>query len=257
MLMRLLLCIALVGPAAFAGWPRYVGVLDSDHTDTPPPHRLEYFQVDPCLRPRSDFLVRAFECNPSPSELKRELRAATRTKLVEVGKTAKFTIYDLWYLTPPTDRSGIPTDFNMRSVLVKSGPDEYHEIDVRTPYESILPPSMTIDTFNGGPLLIVESNEGGIHHVIVDTLYMFDRTGVVKPNFLAVEQAIQKLMPPGLSILTETNDYASPACEVTLFRPDRNEPSCCQTAEGKITVYYRFVGSRAAVTGSKYEPPSQ
>jgi hypothetical protein len=142
----------------------------------------------------------------------------------------------------------------MKSVLVKTGPDEYYEIDVRTPIQNVLPPSETIDTFNGGPLLLVQSNEGGgMRHHILDTLYMFGRAGVEKPNFLAVEKAIQKLTPPGLSILTETNDYTSPACEVTLFRIDRNAPSCCQTVEGKITVYYRFVGSRAVVTGSKYE----
>jgi hypothetical protein len=244
--------MTMMGTVAFAEWPRYLGVLDSEFTDAPPPHRLEYFRIDPCLRPGSDALVRFLECNPAPTVEQQKLFSETRTRLGEVGKTPKFTLYDLWYERARADRSAAAPEphSDIRSVLVKTGPDEYHEIDVRTHYQNILPPSETIDTFNGGPLLMVMSDSGGVHSKIVDTPYMFGRSGVVKPNFLAVEKAIQKLTPPGLSILAETNDYASPACEVTLYRSD-------QTVDGKITVYYRFKGSRAVVTGSRYEPYSQ
>jgi hypothetical protein len=255
MLMMLVFFVAFFGPAAFAGWPRCVNVAGNEDTDSPPPHPLEYFRTDPCLRPSSDPLVRSLGCDPAPTAEQQKRLRDVRTRLVEVGKTKRFTLYDLWYdrqLAVPSGELSY-----LKSVLVKSGRDEYHEIDVRTPVDNILPPSETIDTYNGGPLLMVKSNYGGIHSPIVDTPYMFNRDGVVKPNFLAVEKAIQKLTPPGLSILAETNDYASPVCEVTLYRSDRNEPSCCQTVEGKITVYYRFAGNRAVVTGSKYQAQPQ
>src|SRR5580704_14596727 len=98
MLMRLSMCIALIGTSAFAGWLRQADGEKGGFTDSPPPHPLGYFLVDPCLRPDTDPLGRDLECTwagaPPPSRTELERRANTRTDLVEVGRIGDLTIYD-------------------------------------------------------------------------------------------------------------------------------------------------------------------
>jgi hypothetical protein len=252
MLVWVFVCIALIGTPAFAGWQRYVDSLKGGFIDSPPPHPLAYFQVDPCLRPESDPLGRALECTwpgappPSPEELTR--RASTRTELFEVGKIGAFTIYDLWY----TRGFGpSPNERDFKSVLVWTARDRFYEIDtnIRRGYEF---PNEEIRTVDGQQILVVRSHDGGNDRWISERLYMFRPAGPA--DFIAVYQAASKLMPANMGMLTMHNDYASMTYLVETYRKDLNLPPASVQERGRITVDYRFVDGRAIVIRSKYEP---
>lgn len=127
MLARFWACVALLAATASGAWERTVQSGKGEFIDSPPPHPLAYFQMDPCARPETDPVAAFFSClsgKPSPEEAER--RSQTTTELVEIGKIEDFTIYDLWYTRGfwgPSDngRDG-------RSVIVKTGEDEYREL---------------------------------------------------------------------------------------------------------------------------------
>jgi hypothetical protein len=199
MMLRSLVCIALLGSTAFAGWPRHLG---GPFTDSPPPHPLAYFLVDPCTRPESDGIVRAIGCDwqyapqRSPTELKR--RAKTHTDLVELGKVGRFTIYDLWYRRDgPLYQAGPSIYPDVRSVLVKTATDQYREIDVDMRIGDLFSASEIVN-LDGEPILIAKSHDGGNHNRIDENLYMFRPSGLERADFSATGEAVAKLMPPNM-----------------------------------------------------------
>src|SRR5580704_1101607 len=237
MLVRLSVCIALVGTTAFAGWQRRADGWKGGFTDSPPSHPLAYFLVDPCLRPASDALVRALECTSHG--------ANTHTDLVLIGKIGEFTIYDLWY-----SRNGFSyPDADVRSVLVSTAPEQYREIDV-TIRRGVTFPSSEIVEMDGEPILIAKSHDGGNHDRIDEALYMFRRSGPEQPDLKPVSKAATELMPANMSIRTATNDYAAMTYVVETYRNDLNLPTVSVKERGRITVTYRFADGRAAVTSA-------
>jgi hypothetical protein len=258
MMLRLLVCIALLGSTAFAGWPR-VGAGSS--ADSPPPHPLAYFLVDPCARPESDGLVRAIQCTspyaPSPSSAELKRRAEIHTDVVELGKVGGFTIYDLWYRRDGSFyQAGAVASADVRSVLVKTDADQYREIDVDVRIGDLFPASEIVN-LDGEPILIAKSHDGGNHNRIDENLYMFRPSGLETPDFKAVGETVKKLTPPNMSLRVWTHDYATMTDLVEIYRNDLNLPPVAVQERVRISVTYRFVNGHAVVTSSKYEPYSQ
>jgi hypothetical protein len=258
MFWRLFACAALMGTTAFAGWPRYLsGDGKGPSTDSPPAHPLAYFQVDPCLRPRTDALVLAIECTwqgkpaPTPEELKRW--TSTRIDLVEVGKIGNWTIYDLWYWRDGPSYGPAYPNFDLRSVLVKTAADQYREINVQVRNGGVFPPSEIIN-LDGEPILIAKFHDGGNDSNIYETRYMFNASGLAAPDFSAVGEAVAKLKPPNMSGVIAKDDYPSMTFTLELYKNDTTLPRVDVKERGRITVTYRFVDGRAVVTSSKYEP---
>jgi hypothetical protein len=181
-------------------------------------------------------------------------RANTRTELNEIGQIGKLKIYDLWYSRGIEDSPG--GDPSLRSILVEAAPGEYREIDVQMRHGYLFPASEIV-VLDGEPILIAKSHDGGNHNRIDETLYMFRPSGLEKPDFKAVSEAVAKLTPPNMSIRVWTHDYATMTDLVETYRNDLGLPSVSVTERCKISVTYRFVNGRAVVTGSKYEPYSQ
>jgi hypothetical protein len=252
MLLRLFGCVVLLGTSAFAGWQRYLsGDGKGPETDSPPPHPLAYFQVDPCLRPRTDVLVLAIDCTvdgkPSPDQ--RRLWAKTRIELVEIGKIRQFTIYDLWYR-----RGGFSyPNFDVRSVLVKTAPNQYREINVQARFGEYFPASEIVN-LDGEPILIAKSHPGGNHHWIVQTLYMFSRSSPETPDFRAVADAAAKLLPPQMAVRWVDDDLASMTYSEDIWN-DFNQMPTLPEDGSRIVVKYRFVDGRAIVTSATLRPP--
>lgn len=256
MALRILVYLTLGVTTAFAGWQRSVNLWNEDIADTPPPHPLKYFQVDPCLRPDTDALGQALDCTydgaPAPSPVERERRVNTQTELIEVGRIGEFTIYDLWY------SRGIPFPYpgpDVRSVLVKTGADEYRELDVRLRLGYAFPASAIVN-LDGEPILIVKSHDGGNHNRIDREYYMFRQGEPARPNFQDVGRAVRELTLGNMAVLTRADDYDLMTVVVELYRNDLNLPPALVTERGRITVAYRFVDGRAVVTSSKYVPYS-
>lgn len=257
MRLRLFAVIALMCATASGGWPRNLGGIGQDVADSRPPHPLAYFRADPCLRPASDSVGSSLGCTwagvPPPSpELDR--RASVGTELTEVGKIGKLKIYDLWYSRGIEGSPG--GDPSLRSILVETAPGEFREIDVQTRHGYLFPASEIVE-LDGERILIAKSHDGGNHNRIDETLYMFRSSGLEKPDFKAVSEAVVKLMPPNMSVRAWTHDYAAMTDLVETYRNDRGLPPVSVTERCRISVTYRFVNGRAEVTGSNYEPYSQ
>jgi hypothetical protein len=254
---RLLVCVALLVSTAFAGWPR-VGAAAS--ADSPPPHPLAYFLVDPCARPESDALVLAIQCTrpyapPQPST-ESNRPAEIHAELVQLGKAGEFTIYDLWYRRGGSlFQTGTIASADVRSVLVKTAANQYREIDVDVRIGDLFPASEMVN-LDGEPILIAKSHDGGNHSYIDEHLYMFRPSGLESPDFKAIGETVKKLMPPNMSVRVWTHDYATMTDLVEAYRNDLNVPPVSVQERVRISVTYRFVNGHAVVTGSEYEPYS-
>jgi hypothetical protein len=94
-------------------------------------------------------------------------------------------VYDLSYM-----RLGVPdSDAKLRSVLIKTGADQYREIDVvvrRNYFWTGVDLDSEIVTLNGEPILIAKSHDAGNHGRIDTQLYMFQKDGWENPDFSAV-----------------------------------------------------------------------
>jgi hypothetical protein len=178
------------------------------------------------------------------------------TDLLELGKAGEFTIYDLWYRRNGSFyQTGAVASADVRSVLVKTGVDQYREIDVDVRTGDLFPASEIVK-LDGEPILIAKSHDGGNNNNIGENLYMFRPSGLETPDFKAVGDAVKKLMPPNMSVRAWTHDYSTMTELVEVYRNDLNFPPVSVQERVRISVTYRFINGHAVVTGSKYEPYS-
>jgi hypothetical protein len=184
MAIRFALCVILIATAARAEWKRYVQMPHGHWADSPPVHDLAYFKVDPCLR--SDTSDRVLQCDqrPSPAELIRQSR--TRTKLRTVGKIGAFTIYDFEYFF-----SGLPPGPGMRSVLVETAPNQFHEIHV----EQWTPLPTQILYVPQQPVIKVKYDDGGNYRSVNEDYFVIVDNEAALLDFEPVFQAAEKVTP--------------------------------------------------------------
>jgi hypothetical protein len=255
MLVRLSACCGILAATAFGGWQRTINAGKGDSVDSPPPHPLAYYQVDPCLRPQSDALFPGFSCIPTTEPKEVERRAKTATAVTEIGKIEEFTVYDLWY---STGMFNTPGQRDVRSVLIKTGEDEYRELDVFElfGYPDLFPASQIVE-MDGEQLLIVGAHNGGNNNHIFKTPYIFRENGPEKADFSAVDKAFNALIPPYMSIRGSEDDYASMTSIVELYRNDTHEAAVSVKERARITITYRFFDGHAVVTGNTYQRYSQ
>jgi hypothetical protein len=202
-------------------------------------------------------LVRGIACvyegKPAPTPEERKNWSNTKFELIEVGKIGEFAIFDLWYAR----ERGFYPDFDMRSVLIKVDEDLYREISVVEVRRRESFPSSEVVNLDGESILVTKFHDGGNHNRIDETLYLFRPSGLEKPDFSSVAEAVRKLKPPNMSGVIDENDYESMTYMWELYRDDTNLPRVAVQERGRITITYRFVDGRAVVTSSKFEPYSQ
>lgn len=216
-------------------------------TDNPQPHPLRYFKMDPCQRPASDKLVASLQCSSGDTSR----TSKTQTRLTEIGNVGAFRIYDLWCYRDADN----PNEPSLRSILVKTAGDQYREINVRKLHGS-LTPSSEIVNLGGEPILVAKSHDGGNHNRIDEQLYMFRPSGIVAPDFKAVNETAAKLTPTNMSVRGSVDDYTAMTVLVELYRNDLGLPPVSVTERARILITYRFVNGRAIVISSNYTPYS-
>ncbi len=252
MLVRILVGISMLAATAFGGWTRTINAGKGEVVDSPPPHPLAYYQVDPCSRPESDNLFPGFSCSPTTEAKELERRANTTTQITEIGKIGEFTVYDLWYTTGFIAPPGKP---DLRSVLIKTGDDEYRELDDWETWGALdFFPASKILEMDGQQVLIVGAHDGGNDRNIWNTPYIFSEGGPEKADFGAIDKAIKALIPPYMSVRGFEEDFASMEKIVELYRNDTHEPPVAVKERARITITYRFLDGHAVVTGNTYEP---
>jgi hypothetical protein len=246
-MVRLVALAALMTAPAVAGWERHV---NGGGSDAPPPHPLAYFRVHPCLRSDpNDRVLPCFADNKPPSEAFK----LDRTELVAVGTFGKFKAFELNYLFDYELHDKGTLD--MKSILIQTGSDEFHEIYVVYGYP---PPggigATAIVHVGQDQILCSGFWDGGAYSERAQVCFgSFDRSEPMFLDFTPVHEAARKAVPAGEG---EIWDFASNFdFPLLTWRGGVNVGSgvafCCH---GTVTVTFRFDATgRVIPTEAKYE----
>ena len=233
------LILLLTLPAA-AQWPRMVFGPKGGGVDNPPPHSLKYFTEYPRLRDESRYFCP--RCTPEQrlAEAKQE-KAQTDLRLVAM--LGEISVYDLFYYF------GGNVEPEWKSLLVRTGPDEYREIYHDQPTSGKVENSFMIEAGEStlvGVVDEVHKQEEQEHY------FLIDQRGVIRLDFGPVWDAAQKLVPDVEVMRGHVNgrrNFPAMAIPVGLIDPERNR--CC--GKGVVTVAIKLDRGRVVVIGTKYD----
>jgi hypothetical protein len=118
-------------------------------------------------------------------ELKRQSK--TRTKMRIVGKMGAFTIYDLEYFF-----SFNVTSPGMRSVLVETAPNQFHEIHVRdsSGFATLYPTRILVAGWQS--VIKVKFDDGGNYRFVYEDYFVIKDGEAVLLDFEPVFQAAER-----------------------------------------------------------------
>lgn len=244
-MLRLLALVTLLTTTAFGSWERHVYTgIGEGYVYAPPPHPLSFLRMHPCLRPAE--LERVGQCfadGKPPADAFKVLR----TDLKLVGKVDGFSIFELSYYFDDSNTIG------MSSVLVQTGPDEFHEI-----YDSeVIGPGAGLESrvvdADGTQLLEVTyftggAYDGGLRHFLA----FFGKDGPTHLDFTPVYEAAGKA--GGGWELGAEFDFANMTWTSSI-NPEGLKMSCCT---GNVTVTFRVEhDGRVVPTATKRELNAQ
>jgi hypothetical protein len=244
------LVLTLLSMAGHAQWIRYV----SGQLDSPPPHDLAYFRVHPCLR--SEGPRRVIEgCGLPPSQAS-ELSSRTYTKLNVAGHIGAFTIFDLQYYFNGPEDPGNPAQSDARSVLVQTGPDQFHEIHVMENTNGTMIPSQIVRKTAGYSILRVRCNDNGMYRLFDEQFFAISATGVVYLDFSAVYEAAKQVVPENMATYQAMCglDFRAMTFYIWTERTDVNagpKVACCL---GKAEVPFTIRQERVVAGKARYIP---
>lgn len=245
MLLRFLLLLGLFSRGAEAAdWKRHIQTVTGSWADFPPARSLSYFQVDPCARsdPKDRFLQCGYE-KPAAASQKNP------TRLIEVGRIGGHTVFDLTY-EPFRDERGKVWPIQLRSVLVKVGPDLFREVRVEEVNGEVLP--TRIITVGHEKLLMIKYEDGGMYHYVYEDYLFVTPDGLERLDFEPVETAATKALPPGQFNWQPTTVYG---LDKLIYRIDsgkqRRRMACC---DGRVEVPYKIENGKVIPGKAVYKP---
>jgi hypothetical protein len=229
--------VFLTALPVLAEWKRYENQR-MDKPDTPPAHTLAYFRANPCLR--QDLRERPSDCGDAK---------LNRADLVAIGKIGRFTIFDLSY-NFDGDPDSTPA---IKSILVQSGADEFHELYVVERYwtQGWFPNTEIVEV---GSQQILRSvyRDGGLYSGNTEEYFAFsDEKGPVLLDFGPVYEAAARV-GGGWNLAAEF-DFPSQTWKSGI-NPGGARVTCC---EGSVVVSFRIdPDDRVIVTKIDRDPPS-
>jgi hypothetical protein len=240
-----LLLAAVLNLRADAVWQRHVLTEKGERTDHAKPHTLAYFTRYPMLREETDPFC--YLCTPE-KRLSEAKKYKVRTELRYIGTIHGFAIYDLFY------RFNNPSDPDWKTILVKSGPNEFREIyhceptqvDARAVRSSIVIVSregvLSTRYWHGG-------NSGG--HT--DDYYWFDETGPHPLDLTPAIAAAQSALPKGYEIWASGDGrFLDSSSKLRWWVQTKRDSRCCDG--GEVEVHFKLDHGRVVVTRTRYDP---
>jgi len=248
MVIRVAVCLILAALTAPAQWQRYVNTERGAWTDKPIAHNPAYFRIDPCAR--TDEKIALLQCNPYPSAEELKGRLKMRTDLEVVGTIGSFTIYDLFYLDPD-----LPDPF-ARSVLVKTAPNQLHEIHIGA--NSVRFGAEIVEAGQQHIIKVKYEDEGNLRFVN-EYYFVILKEGAVLLDFAPVIEAASKAPSSDMVTYQPTSkfDLDSLVFRIQTERRDitlGEKVSCC---EGRVEAPFKLEHGRVIPGVAKYFPPGQ
>jgi hypothetical protein len=249
-----MMLLILFATTASAQWTRWVVSGKGGYTDNPPAHSLNYFTDNPyALDDGGDLCI---NCSPAGRNL------SAQTYIVEsdvrpVGTIAGLNVVDVFYRIGRRE-DGKPTKVEWKSLLIQTGPDQYHEIfHLQAPENGAEPlPSGFIQVGNQ-LVLSTKNSDGGNGGGCIEAYWLVDSSGAREIDFSALEPAIRARVPPETRFITSC--YALSLGDQLVHAPVQRANAECNACGwiGHANAHFRLEGARAIPTDVEYIPDPQ
>jgi hypothetical protein len=242
--MKVILYLALAAALCAqttADWKCHIIADDDDSTFEPAePHPLKYFTTTRLQEMRKRI---AGEQGVEPSQGLVGMGGSVR----ELGRIAGFSIEEVRYNFADQPR------FNAKSILVKTGSDEYREIYhlEATPmgqvHETVL-----IGAGLTNILFTMYRTSGHPGSAFYDRFWI-GKDGPVRADFKPIWQAVEKVVPKESFILDASVSSSAPTLTLSARIQDYNNDAASGHL-GYADVRFNLNRGRAVVVGAKYQP---
>jgi hypothetical protein len=239
--MRVFLLLLLVAPALDAAWERVVMTGKGEFVDKPGAHSLSYFTQYPGLRDVDGYLC--IGCSPEQTLAAAKAQKA-RTEVKLVGTIRRFTIYDVFYFF---DDEPEP---QWKSILVRTGPDQYREIWHYQKIQGGIWPSFLV---NAGNQTLLGLDDHCYRLVRIQEYFRITESGVTRIDFSPISEAANSILPDDTSVWFEFDgrtDLPRGRIRVPLF--NQGDDRCC--TEGVVDVWFTLVRSEVVVKRTRFVP---
>jgi hypothetical protein len=166
-----------------------------------------------------------------------------------VGTIRGLRIYDVFY------RFNGEGSRDWKSILVRTGPDNYREIYHNQPNEGVANPSFLIK-IGEETALGVKDNEYRLD--VMEAYWCFNASGPEQLDFEPVWEAAGKVIPKGYSIIELLNRRTTlPNLTVSIDVLGPLPSQCCDfrgTFRGTVNVKFRIEQCRIRVTDADFQP---
>lgn len=167
-----------------------------------------------------------------------------------MGRIDGFTIYDLEYFFRGETEPG------RRSVLVRIGANEVHEIHTRE--NVVLGTFYPIKIIAAGQqsLIEVKWDDGGNAHSVYEDYFLLKKTGAILLDFAPVVNAAILAVPMEMVTYQPTSrfDLNTFVYSIGAFRRDSPASSKLACCEGRVEVQFQIVSGRVVAGQSTYIP---
>jgi hypothetical protein len=188
---------------------------------------------------------------PSAQELER--RKATTTELNLVGKIDGYSVYDLDYAF-----TGHAYLRGMKSVLIESAPNQFHEIYVRALDNMQGQGEWPTEIIDDGQQSILKMKfEDGGNYVIVYEDYFVIVNGIpVLLDFDPVLKAAKEVVPKGMTAYQPTSEYhfGSHVFSIRTERTDADVGPKVAGCEGRVEVHFSIENGSVIAGQATYSP---
>jgi len=239
----LLLGILLAFPAR-ADWPRLVIYEKGDRVDKPQPYPLVAFTAFPWRTLQGDV---CYPCAPQDIEWAKSQKA--RTELRPLGTVNGLHAYDLFYYWREETEPG------MKSILIQTAPDEYHEIYHDEPNEGTVKPSFIVRSGSDQVVCVLDN----VYRLDAEEDCFFpENNGVVRMDFHPVWDAAQRVVPRGRSVWAHGVNAKSTFEKMIMKVRTISEgiDRCCDT-QGAVNVQFKLERGLVVVLQATFDPDAE
>jgi len=245
MRLQFLLLLAPILPV-HADWRRFL--VEEPRTDPAPPRTLSYFSHDAFLRPES--------CVNCTAEQVGENAATAQTEIVNIGEVRGLGVFDVTYQVQHKPVG--------KSIIVKTGPDEYREIFYAEDFSGgggRFYPTQIVSAGENQMLVWLRADYGGNRHPIEDFLIQLDSDGSRRVDLDPVLKAANSILPTNGELFIWDVELLARADIFTLRSPVHGScpkgaglPCNFDEVGGTVEVNFWLEGGRAVPLGRHYTP---
>lgn len=253
-LLSTVILVILFATAASAQWTRMVLSGKGGYNDTPPAHPLRYFTENPYVLDDGEDLC--IDCSPTGRSLSAG-RYIVEADVRPVGTIAGVNIVDVLYRVG-LRADGKPTGVSWKSILIQTGPDQYHEIfHLQSASNGADPVPSSLNRVGDQVVLSTNNSDGGNSGGCVEAYWLVDASGARAIDFSALRPAIQARVPSRATF--GTGCYALSLADQLVHAPVQRADAACRTCGGigYVDAHFRLEGARAIPTDVKYTPDPQ